>query len=101
MTAIPARKSAVAQRLKPAAVLFVGLLVLGLNVATLLSMRVFFWWGSMLGCGLVLAGAFGVIVGEPDDPYGNRPLWFKVSVAASAIVGGLLGLLLNLQLTLG
>ena len=98
MMAIPARKSALAQRLKPAAVAGVGLLVMALNAFTIVSLQRFFWWGFMLGGGLLLAGGFGVVVGEPDDPYGNRPMWFKASVVACAIIGGLLGLLLNINL---
>lgn len=98
MTTAPVRKSAIAQRLKPAGAAGVGLLVLGLNVAMLVGVQRFFPFGTMLGCVLFFAGAFGVIVGEPEDVYGNRPMWFKASLVAAAIVGLLVGILLNIEL---
>jgi hypothetical protein len=77
---------------------FVGALLLGLNVVSMLKGGFFFPFVTMLGCALLFAGSFGAVVGEPDDPYGNRPMWFKVGVAACAITGLLAGLLLNIEL---
>jgi hypothetical protein len=99
MTTAPVRKSAIAQRLKPAGAAGVGLLVLGLNVAMLVGVQRFFPFGTMLGCVLFFAGAFGAIVGEPEDVYGYRPMWFKAGLVAVAIVGLIAGILLNVALT--
>lgn len=97
MATVPVRKSALAQRLKPAGAAGVGLL-LGLNVAMLIGVQRFYPFGTMLGCVLIGAGAFGAVVGEPEDAYGYRPMWFKVGLAAAAIVGLVLGILLNIGL---
>src|SRR6478609_4340562 len=99
MTTVPVRKSAVAQRLKPAGAAAVGLLVLGLNVAMLIGVQRFFPFGTMLGCVLFCAAAFGVAVGEPEDAYGYRPMWFKVGLVAAAVVGLVAGILVNIGLT--
>src|SRR5690349_1760343 len=100
MNAAPPQKaSALAQRTKPAGAVLVGGLVLALNVWALVKGAFFFPLGTILGFVLIFAGLFGVAVGEPDDPYGNRPMWFKVGIAASVVVGALLGLLLNIELT--
>jgi hypothetical protein len=98
MTTVPARKSALAQRLKPAGAAGVGLLVLGLNVAMLIGVQRFYPFGTILGCALFCAGAFGMAVGEPEDPYGYRPMWFKVGLVAAALVGLLAGILMNVAL---
>ncbi len=98
MTNVPQKPSAFAQRVKPAGAALVGLLVLGLNVVFALKGSFFFPFGTLLGCALLLAGGFGVVFGEPDDPYGNRPMWFKVGVATCAIVGIVMGLVVNLQI---
>jgi hypothetical protein len=98
MTTAPVRKSAVAQRLKPAGAATIGLLVLGLNVAMLIGMQRFYPFGTMLGCVLFFAGAFGVAVGEPEDVYGYRPMWFKAGLVAAAIVGLIAGIVLNIAL---
>jgi hypothetical protein len=98
MSNVPQKPSALAQRLKPAGAALVGSLVLGLNVFFALKGSFFFPFGTLLGAALLFAGGFGVIVGEPDDPYGNRPMWFKVGIAACAIVGIVLGLIVNLQI---
>jgi len=98
MTSGPQKPSAFAQRVKPAGAAFVGLLVLGLNVMFALKGSFFFPFGTLLGAALLLAGGFGVVVGEPDDPYGNRPMWFKVGIAACAIVGVVIGLIVNAQI---
>ena len=94
----PKKASALGQRIKPAGAVLVGGLVLGLNVLALVKGAFFFPFGTMLGCALIFAGLFGVAVGEPDDPYGYRPLWFKVGVVCSAGLGVLIGLLLNIRL---
>jgi hypothetical protein len=98
MTGVPLKPSALAQRVKPAGAAFVGLLVLGLNVMFALKGSFFFPFGTLLGCALFLAGGFGVIVGEPDDPYGIRPTWFKVGIGACAIIGVVIGLFVNAQI---
>ena len=98
MTAAPVRKSAIAQRLKPAGAAGVGLLVLGLNVAMLVGTQRFYPFGTMLGCVLIFAGGFGAAVGEPEDAYGYRPMWFKAGLVAAAIVGLIVGILLNIGL---
>lgn len=97
--AVPVRKSAVEQRLKPAGAALVGVLVLGLNIAMLVSSGTFYPFGTMLGCALLFTGGFGAAVGEPEDVYGNRPMWFKASVVGVGIVGLLVGLVLNVELT--
>jgi hypothetical protein len=94
----PQKASAIAQRAKPAGAALVGGLVLGLNVLALAKGAFFFPFGTVLGCVLLLAGIFGVLVGEPDDPYGNRPLWFKVGVVVSIGLGVVLGLVVNIAL---
>jgi hypothetical protein len=99
MTSAPVRKSAVVQRLKPAGAAGIGLLVLGLNVAMLVSMQRFYPFGTMLGTVLLFAGGFGVIVGEPQDVYGNQPMWFKAGLIATALVGLIAGIVLNAALT--
>lgn len=70
------------------------LLVLRLNVAMLIGVQRFYPFGTMLVC----AGAFGVAVGEPEDAYGYRPMWFKVGLVAAAIVGSIVGVLVNVGL---
>lgn len=97
-TAAPVRKSALAQRLKPAGAAGIGIAVLGLNVVMLITMERFYPVGTMLGTVLICTGALGVILGEPEDPYGNRPMWFKASMVGAAIVGLLVGILLNIGL---
>jgi hypothetical protein len=89
------------QRVKPFLALLVGLAVLGLNVLMLIAGGRFFPFGTILGCALVGAALFGIVVGEPEDAYGYRPMWFKVGIAASAIVGLLVALGLNLFLATG
>lgn len=76
-----------------------GVLVLGLNVAMLATMQRFYPFGTLLGSVLLFAGAFGAIVGEPEDVYGYRPMWFKVGLVAVAVVGVLVGMLVNLSLS--
>jgi hypothetical protein len=100
MTA-PVRKAALAQRLKPAGAALVGLLVLGLNVAMLVTSGRFYPFGTMLGCALLFTGGFGAVVGEPEDVYGNRPMWFKAGLVGVGILGLLVGLVLNVELTTG
>ena len=99
MSTAPVRKSAVAQRLKPAGAAVIGLLVLGLNVAMLISMQRFYPFGTMLGTVLIFAGGFGVVVGEPLDVYGYQPMWFKVGLGVAAAVGLVVGIVLNVALT--
>jgi hypothetical protein len=99
MTTAPVRKSAVAQRLKPAAAAGIGVLVLGLNVAMLVGMQRFYPFGTLLGTVLLSAGGFGVVVGEPQDAYGYQPLWFKAGLIAMALVGVVIGIVLNVGLT--
>lgn len=94
----PQKASAIGQRTKPAGAVLVGGLVLGLNVLALVKGAFFFPFGTILGCALMLAGLFGVVVGEPDDPYGNRPLWFKVGIVVSVGLGVLIGVVVNLGL---
>lgn len=77
----------------------VGVLVLGLNVAMLIGVQRFYPFGTMLGCALISAGAFGVAVGEPEDAYGYRPMWFKAGLVAAGIVGLIVGVLVNVGLT--
>ena len=97
-TAAPARKSALAQRLKPAGAAGIGIAVLALNVVMLITMERFYPVGTMLGTVLIFTGVLGVILGEPEDPYGNRPMWFKASMVGVAIVGLLIGLGINIAL---
>lgn len=99
MTTAPVRKSAVAQRLKPAGAAGIGVLILGLNVAMLIGAQRFYPFGTMLGTVLIFAGGFGVVVGEPQDAYGYQPMWFKVGLGAAALVGLVVGILLNVGLT--
>lgn len=97
-TAAPVRKSALAQRLKPAGAAGIGIAVLGLNVVTLITMERFYPVGTMLGTVLIFTGLLGVVLGEPEDPYGNRPMWFKATMVGAAIVGLLVGLGINIAL---
>lgn len=53
----------------------------------------------MLGLALVFAGGFGVSLGEPKDVYGYQPTWFKVGLAACALVDVVAGIVLNVMLT--
>ena len=96
--AAPVRKSAFAQRLKPAGAAGIGIAVLGLNVVMLITMERFYPVGTMLGTVLIFTGGLGVILGEPEDPYGNRPMWFKATMVGAAIVGLLVGLGINIAL---
>jgi hypothetical protein len=98
MTPTLARKSAIAQRLKPAGAAAVGVLILGFNVVMLIATERFFPVGTILGCVLVFTGGFGVVVGEPEDVYGYRPMWFKAGLVACAVVGALVAILLNIEL---
>jgi hypothetical protein len=93
------RRSAIAQRLKPALALGVGVLLLGFNFAMLVFSERFFPLVLFAGCAMTTASMFGVAVGEPQDPYGDRPLWFRVGVVAAAIVGLLIALVLHIELT--
>ena len=97
-TAAPVRKSALSQRLKPAGAAAIGMAVLGLNVVMLITMERFYPVGTMLGAVLIFTGVLGVILGEPEDPYGNRPMWFKASMVGAAVVGLIVGILLNVGL---
>ena len=97
-TAAPVRKSALAQRLKPAGAAGIGIAVLGLNVVMLITMERFYPVGTVLGTVLISTGVLGVILGEPEDPYGNRPMWFKAAMVGAAIVGLIVGILLNISL---
>jgi hypothetical protein len=54
-----------------------------------------------VGCAITTIAGFGVAVGEPEDAYGYRPMWFKVGLVASAIVGLLIALMLHLELVYG
>jgi hypothetical protein len=97
----PVEKSGMAQRVKPLGAVGIGILILGLNVVMLVKAERFYPFGTMLGLVLVFAGGFGVIVGEPKDVYGYQPTWYKVALAACAIVGIVAGLVLNSLLTSG
>ena len=97
-TAAPVRKSALAQRLKPAGAAGIGIAVLALNVVMLITMERFYPVGTMLGTVLIFTGVVGVILGEPEDAYGNRPMWFKATMVGAAIVGLLVGLGINIAL---
>ena len=93
------RRSAVAQRLKPALALAVSLLLLGFNFVMLLMSGRFLPVLLFVGCAMTTASLFGVAVGEPEDPYGDRPLWFRVGLVATAIAGLLIALALHIELT--
>jgi FtsH-binding integral membrane protein len=99
--ALPIRKTPLQQRLKPALALGLGLLMLAANAIIVVTQQRFFVQLLYVACALVGAGLFGVVVGEPEDPYGNRPMWFKIGIVASAVVGMLLALVLNIELTVG
>lgn len=101
MTSPPTQQSAVAQRLKPAGATLVGLAILGLNVFMLIKAQRFYPFGTMLGGALILAGGFGVVVGEPKDVYGYQPTWFKIGLGVCAALGVVIGIVLNAQLVSG
>jgi hypothetical protein len=94
----PSPQSAIAQRIKPAGAALVGLAILGLNVFMLVKMQRFYPFGTVLGGALILAGGFGVAVGEPKDVYGYQPTWFKIGLGACAAVGVVIGIVLNVML---
>ena len=95
----PARKSFVMQRLKPGLALGLGLVIMVFNFVFLLLTEHFFVFGLYLGCAMVSVSGFGVVVGEPEDVYGNRPMWFKIGIVASLIAGLLIALVLHIELT--
>ena len=95
----PARKSFVMQRLKPALALATGFILLLFNAVYLVLTERFFVFGLYLGMAMTFAAGFHTVVGEPEDIYGNRPMWFKVVTVAAVIVGLLLALVLHIELT--
>ena len=95
----PPRKSFVMQRLKPALALGAGLFVLLFNAILIIASDQFVVFGVYLGCAITSAASFGVVVGEPQDIYGYRPMWFKVGLVAAVIVGLLVALMLHIEIT--
>ena len=69
------------------------------NALLVIKANRFFPFLLFFGCALTCAALFGVAVGEPEDAYGYRPTWFKVGVAVSAIVGLVVALVLNIELS--
>jgi hypothetical protein len=99
MNAPPPRRSAIGQRWKPALVLLLGFLLLAVNALIVAGSGRFLLIMLYGSCAMVFAGAFGAVVGEPEDAYGNRPMWFKAGIVGSIVVGLLAALVLNIELT--
>jgi hypothetical protein len=81
-----------AQRLKPLGTFGVGVLVFVLNLVTIIFLESYYPVMLVFAFGMMGAGAFGTVFGEPSDAAGNRPIWYKVGVAVFAIGAGIIGL---------
>jgi hypothetical protein len=90
--------SPLAQRTKPAGALLIGLALLALTAFMVLAMRRYILVTLFFGCAVTLPALFGVVVGQPNDPYGNRPTWYRLSIAACAFAGLLIAFVVHLQL---